>query len=269
MKVVILAGGFGTRIREETGDKPKPMIPIGGFPILWHIMKGYSAYGFREFILCLGYKGEVVKQYFQQYALHFSDVTFDFENGKQIVHQRHHDPWKVTLVDTGLSTLTGGRIKRIQPYVGDEPFMMTYGDGVGNAALDKLIRFHRSHGKKATVTAVRPPGRFGALTIDPEHRVKAFQEKPSASQWINAGFFVLEPEVFSYIEGDETVWEREPMERLAAEGELMAFKHSGFWHPMDTAKDKEHLESLWQSGRAPWKLWNRTKAKSEGRKDGT
>ncbi len=256
MKVVILAGGFGTRLSEETDIKPKPMVEIGGKPILWHIMKIYSTYGFNDFVICLGYKGYVIKEYFANYFLHMSDVTIDLKNNKMEIHNVKAEPWKVTLVDTGLNTMTGGRIKRVQKYIGNETFMLTYGDGVGNINIKKLLEFHRKHDKYATLTAVQPSGRFGALDLE-ESKVKAFKEKPKGDgAWINGGFFVLEPQIFDYIEGDETIWEREPLENLAKDGQLMAYKHTGFWKPMDTLRDKRELESLWQSGNPPWKIWN-------------
>ncbi|GAV22602.1 glucose-1-phosphate cytidylyltransferase [Carboxydothermus pertinax] len=256
MKVVILAGGFGTRISEESHLKPKPMIEIGGMPILWHIMKIYSYYGFNDFIICLGYKGYYIKEYFAHYYLHGSNVTFDFRYSNQmIIHDHKVEPWKVTLVDTGIDTMTGGRIKRIQPYIGNETFMLTYGDGVADVDINKLIQFHRKHKKIATVTAAQPSGRFGALNIENDE-VISFIEKPQGDGgWVNAGFFVLEPEVFNYIEGDQTIWEKEPLETLAKNGQLMAYKHYGFWQPMDTMRDKNLLEELWKSGKAPWKLW--------------
>ncbi len=257
MKVVLLCGGFGTRISEESALRPKPMIEIGEKPILWHIMKVYSHYGFNEFVICLGYKGYVIKEYFAHYFLHESDVTFDFESGnQQIVHNRAAEPWKVTLVDTGLNTMTGGRIKRIAPYVGDNTFMLTYGDGVSNVNITELAKFHQRQGKLATITATQPAGRFGTLSLDDNETVFGFEEKPRGDgAWINGGFFVLEPEVFNYIKGDETLFERDPLESLAKERKLSAFKHAGFWQPMDTLRDKTHLESLWNSGKAPWKVW--------------
>jgi len=256
MKVVILAGGFGTRLNEETHLKPKPMVEIGSKPILWHIMKIYSSYGFNEFIICLGYKGYIIKEYFANYFLYMSDVTIDLRDNKIEVYNAKAEPWQVTLVDTGLHTQTGGRIKRIQPYVGKETFMLTYGDGVGDINIEELIKFHRQHGKYATVTAVQPMGRFGALVLNEENQVLTFKEKPKGDRaWINGGFFVLEPEVFDYIEGDNTIWEKEPLERLAKDGQLMAYKHYGFWYCMDTLRDKKELERLWASGRPPWKVW--------------
>jgi len=255
MKLVILAGGLGTRINEETSVKPKPMIEIGGRPILWHIMKLYSHYGINEFIICLGYKGYIIKEYFANYFLHMSDVTFDMEHNEMQVHQKYAEPWKVTLVDTGELTMTGGRLKRVRDYVGDETFCFTYGDGVGDVDIHALIDFHHSHNDAATVTAVQPPGRFGALELVGS-RIKSFQEKPQGDgAWINGGFFVLSPAVFDLIDSDETLWEKEPMERLANGNQLHAYFHKGFWQPMDTLRDKQHLEQLWQQQKAPWKIW--------------
>ena len=258
MKVVILAGGFGSRISEESYLKPKPMIEIGGRPILWHIMKGYSFHGFHDFVICLGYKGYCIKEYFAHYFLHEADVTFDFTaSNQQIIHTHHAEPWKVTLVDTGLHSMTGGRVKRIRQYVGDEPFMLTYGDGVGDVDLRRLVAFHQAHGKLATITSVQPDGRFGSLQLADGDVVEGFQEKPQGDGgWINGGFFVLQPQVFDYIDGDATVFEREPLENLAGDRQLVAHKHFGFWKPMDTLRDKDQLEALWQSGRAPWKKWS-------------
>ncbi|MFZ5649821.1 MAG: glucose-1-phosphate cytidylyltransferase [Bacillota bacterium] len=257
MKVVILAGGFGTRLSEETVVKPKPMVEIGGRPVLWHIMKIYSCYGFNQFIICLGYKGYMIKEYFSNYFLHMSDITFDMENNRMEIHQKYVEPWKVTLVDTGQDTMTGGRIKRIKDYVEGSAFMLTYGDGVADIDVAALVEFHRSHGRLATVTAVQPPGRFGTMQIDREDNVTSFFEKPKGDgTWINGGFFILEPEVFDYIDGDATIWEREPLEKLAAENQLAAYRHYGFWRPMDTLRDKTLLEELWNSGRAPWKMWS-------------
>ena len=258
MKVVILAGGFGTRISEESHLKPKPMIEIGGKPILWHIMKIYSHYGFNDFVICLGYKGYCIKEYFAHYFLHEADITFDFTNSnQQTIHTQHAEPWKVTLVNTGLNTMTGGRVKRIQPYIGNEPFMLTYGDGVSNVDIGQLVDFHKQQGKLATVTSVQPSGRFGALKITESGNVKGFQEKPQGDGgWINGGFFVLQPDVFEYIDGDSTVFEQEPLEKLAKDGEMSAFKHADFWQPMDTMRDLEQLEKLWKNGKAPWKLWD-------------
>lgn len=257
MKVVILAGGFGTRIMEESHLKPKPMIEVGDSPILWHIMKYYSSFGFDEFIICCGYKGYVIKEYFADYYLHRSDVTFDFSaENRMTIHNNVAEPWKVTVVDTGYNTMTGGRIKRIAPYVGDEPFLMTYGDGLSDVDLGKLLAFHREHGKFATLTAIQPGGRFGVLDIDEEQSVRRFAEKAKEDGgWINGGFMVLEPEVFSYIEGDSTFFEREPLEHLAKDGQLAAYKHDGFWKCMDTLRDKEALDFLWNSGQAAWKRW--------------
>jgi len=255
MKAVILAGGMGTRISEETHLRPKPMVEIGGKPILWHIMKIYSAHGINDFVVCCGYMGYVIKEYFANYFLHMSDVTFDMKANRMEVHQNNVEPWRVTLVDTGEETMTGGRLKRVRQYLGDEPFCFTYGDGVGNVDIHKLTAFHRQHGRLATVTAVQPPGRFGSLELNGT-QVTGFIEKPHGdSGWINGGFFMLSPEVIEYIAEDGTFWEREPMERLAADGNLAAYFHSGFWHPMDTLRDKTYLEKLWQSGKAPWKLW--------------
>ncbi|MGE7690582.1 glucose-1-phosphate cytidylyltransferase [Lysinibacillus sp. NPDC097214] len=257
MKVVILAGGFGTRISEESHLKPKPMIEIGGKPILWHIMKTYSHYGFNDFVICLGYKSFYVKEYFAHYFLHESDVTFDFRNGnKQIIHHVTAEPWKVTLVDTGLETMTGGRLKRVKDYLDNETFMLTYGDGVSDVNIKDLIEYHKSHGKSATVTTIQPSGRFGALEIGGDNEVFGFKEKPKGDGgWINAGFFVLEPEVIDYIVGDETTFEAEPLQNLALNQELKAYKHKGFWQPMDTLRDNRLLEDLWKFEKAPWKIW--------------
>ena len=257
MKVVILAGGMGTRISEESHLKPKPMIEIGEKPILWHIMKTYSHYGFDDFIICLGYKGYCIKEYFAHYYLYESDVSFDFRCGnQQVIHTHQAEPWKVTLVNTGLETMTGGRIKRIQKYIGRAPFLLTYGDGLGNVDIKACIDFHRNHGKYATVTATQPTGRYGALSLGLQDKVVDFQEKPSGDgAWVNAGFFVMEPEIFDYIDQDSTILEREPMERLARDQQLVAYKHHGFWQPMDTMRDKIALEKYWQSGQAPWKVW--------------
>jgi glucose-1-phosphate cytidylyltransferase len=254
MKVVILAGGMGTRISEETQLRPKPMVEIGGRPILWHIMKTYSSHGFHEFIICLGYKGYMIKEYFANYFLHMSDVTFDMQDNRMEVHQRHAEPWRVTLVDTGESTQTGGRLLRVREYVGDETFCFTYGDGLGNVDVAKLLAFHNAAGTLATVTAVQLPGRFGALDVD-RNLITGFKEKPQGDGgWINGGFFVLAPGVFKYIDGDESVWERAPLEHLARENQLSAYRHRGFWQPMDTLRDRALLEDLWASGRAPWKF---------------
>ncbi|PKL06109.1 MAG: glucose-1-phosphate cytidylyltransferase [Spirochaetae bacterium HGW-Spirochaetae-9] len=258
MKVVLLAGGLGTRISEETDLKPKPMVEIGGKPILWHIMKSYSYHGFNDFIICCGYKGYVIKDYFHHYYMHQADMTIDMGNNTVEYHNSTSEPWRVTLVDTGLSTMTGGRIKRIQKYIGDETFMLTYGDGVSDLDIGALAAFHKTRKKLATLTAVQPFGKFGALKIDAESGVKSFREKPKGdSLWINGGFFVLEPEIFDYIEeGDATVWERGPLETLAKDNELSAYKYSGFWKPMDTLRDKIELDKLWQERQAPWKKWS-------------
>jgi glucose-1-phosphate cytidylyltransferase len=256
MKAVILAGGLGTRLSEETSVKPKPMVEIGGMPILWHIMKQYSAHGINDFIICCGYKGYVIKEYFANYFLHMSDVTFDMKNNEMIVHRKRAEPWSVTLVDTGESSMTGGRLGRVAEYIrDDEAFCFTYGDGVGDVDITKTIEFHHSHGKKATLTATYPPGRFGALDIN-QGQVKSFKEKPKGDgALINGGFFVLSPDVLKYIDGDSCVWEQYPLKKLAEDGELMAYEHQGFWQPMDTLRDKVLLEELWASGKAPWKIW--------------
>lgn len=256
MKAVILAGGLGTRISEETSVRPKPMVEIGGKPILWHILKMYSSHGINDFIICCGYKGYVIKEYFANYFLHMSDVTFDMGHNKMEVHQRYAEPWRVTLIDTGETSMTGGRLKRVADYIKDEEsFCFTYGDGVSDINISELIKFHKKQGKKATITATLPPGRFGALEIS-NHQVNSFREKPRGDgALINGGFFVLSPDVISYIEGDNTIWEKEPLERLAGEGELSAFEHTGFWQPMDTLRDRQLLEDLWQNGDAPWKVW--------------
>ncbi|HEY6007973.1 MAG TPA: glucose-1-phosphate cytidylyltransferase [Geobacteraceae bacterium] len=257
MKVVILAGGFGTRISEESHLKPKPMIEIGERPILWHIMKIYSHFGFNDFVICLGYKGYSIKEYFAHYFLHESDVTFDFRHeSKRVIHHHSAEPWSVTLVNTGMETMTGGRVKRVRPYLEGEPFLLTYGDGVGDVNIGQLVEFHRSHGKLVTITSTQPSGRFGALDISDSNLVRGFQEKPQGDgAWINAGFFVMQPEAIDYIADDNTFLEKAPMENLARDGELMAFKHTGFWQPMDTLRDKTLLEELWKAGKAPWKLW--------------
>jgi glucose-1-phosphate cytidylyltransferase len=257
MKVVILAGGFGTRISEESRLKPKPMIEIGEKPILWHIMNLYSHNGFRDFIICLGYKGDQIKKYFSEYFLSHADVTFHLQEQKISIQQHNVEPWKVTLVDTGLHTMTGGRIKRIQKYIGNNPFMLTYGDGLADINIQQLVETHRAHGKIATVTAVQPTGRFGTLNISEDGRVSEFLEKPKGDgHWVNGGFFVLQPELFDYITGDDVVLEKEPFETLAKNRQLVAYKHSGFWHPMDTLRDKNHLSDLWNSNQAPWKKVN-------------
>lgn len=255
MKVVILAGGLGTRLSEETAVRPKPMVEIGGRPILWHIMKLYSSFGLNEFVICTGYKGYMIKEYFANYFLHTSDITIDVLRGEMEVHNVNSEPWRVTLVDTGDASQTGGRLKRISQYVGTSDFCMTYGDGLGNIDIGKLITFHRDHKKLCTVTAARPPGRFGALGLD-GNTVTHFQEKPKGDgAYINGGFFVLSPKCLDYIEGDLTVWENEPLARLAQEGQMKAFLHDDFWQPMDTVRDRRQLEELWESGKAPWKLW--------------
>ena len=255
MKAVILAGGLGTRISEESNVRPKPMIEIGGRPILWHIMKIYAQHGVSDFIVCCGYRGYVIKEYFANYFLHMSDVTFDMEHNRVEVHSAKAEPWRVTVVDTGDDTMTGGRLKRVRDYVGGEEFCLTYGDGVSDVNVSELLQFHRASGGLATLTAVQPPGRFGALELAGT-AVGGFREKPVGDGgWINGGFFVLSPAVFDYIEGDATSWEAAPLERLAAEGRLNAFKHRGFWQAMDTLRDKNHLEQLWSSGKAPWKTW--------------
>ena len=256
MKAIILAGGLGTRISEETALRPKPMIEIGGRPILWHIMKMYSAHGIHDFVVCGGYKGYVIKEYFANYFLHMSDVTFDMQQNQMEVHERHAEPWRVTLVDTGDSTLTAGRLKRVAQYVkGEEAFCFTYGDGVSDLDISALVAFHKRHGKNSTVTAVQPPGRYGALKMDGES-VRGFIEKPLGDGgWINGGFFVLSPDCLDLIAGDHTSWEGASLAKLAAQGELMAYKHKGFWQPMDTLRDKNHLEELWQNNKAPWKSW--------------
>jgi len=255
MKAVILAGGYGTRISEETSLKPKPMIEIGGKPILWHIMKSYSHYGINDFVICCGYKGYMIKEYFANYFLHMSDVTFDLKNNQMEVHHKFAEPWSVTLVDTGIDTMTGGRLKRIKEYVKDESFCFTYGDGLSDVNVSELIEFHKNNKTIATVTAIQPPGRFGNLEIF-ENKITKFIEKPIGDgNWINGGFFVLEPSVFDYLKDDSTIWEREPLEELANENQLAAFKHNGFWQPLDTLRDKKLLEELWNSNKAYWKTW--------------
>lgn len=255
MKAVLLAGGLGTRISEESVLKPKPMIEIGGKPILWHIMKMYSAHGVNDFIICCGYKGYVIKEYFANYFIHNSDITFDVQNNKMEIHQNTAEPWKVTVVDTGEESMTGGRLKRVAKYLGNEDFCFTYGDGVSDVNIRKSIEFHKSHGKLSTITAVQPPGRYGALKMNGA-KVEAFMEKPKGDGGvINGGFFVLNPKVVEYIKEDATIWEKEPMEKLASQGQMQAFVHEGFWQPMDTLRDKKHLEELWNTGKAPWKVW--------------
>jgi glucose-1-phosphate cytidylyltransferase len=255
MKAVILAGGLGTRISEETQLKPKPMVEIGGKPILWHIMKIYSSHGINEFVICCGYKGYVIKEYFANYFLHSCDVTFDMRANKMEVHQNNVEPWHVTLIDTGERTATGGRLKRARPYVGDDDFCFTYGDGLSDVNVSEAIKLHKDHGTLVTITAAQMPGRFGALNIV-DQKVTAFHEKPRGDQgWINGGFFVLSPRVTDYIQADSIYWEKEPMEKLASEGQITAYQHPGFWHPMDTLKERMDLEEMWNSGRAPWKVW--------------
>lgn len=255
MKVVILAGGFGTRLSEETDIKPKPMVEIGGRPILWHILKIYSHYGFNDFIICLGYKGYLIKEFFMNYYIHQSDITVNLIENKVEIHKTASEPWKVTLVDTGMNTMTGGRIKRVADYINDDEFMMTYGDGVGDINITELLKFHREKSSVATLTSVQPSGRFGILKFDGD-KITSFQEKPKGDGgWINAGFFVLNKKVLEYISGDDTIWEREPLEKLALDGKLYAYRHYGFWKPMDTLRDKRELEELWSSGKAPWKVW--------------
>jgi glucose-1-phosphate cytidylyltransferase len=255
MKAVILAGGLGTRISEETTTRPKPMVEIGGRPVLWHVMKTYAAHGIDEFIVCLGYKGYVVKEFFANYALHASDITFDMRNGSICVHSSAAEPWSVTLVDTGAETMTGGRLRRVRHFLDEDPFCFTYGDGLSDVDVAATIAHHRASGALATMTAVQPPGRFGAVRLE-EQKIVAFDEKPQGDgAWINGGYFVLSPGAIDYIEGDETIWERDPLERLAADGKLSAFVHRGFWQPMDTLRDKTLLEEHWASGRAPWKVW--------------
>ncbi len=256
MKVVILAGGFGTRISEESHLKPKPMIEIGEKPILWHIMKTYSQYGFNDFVICLGYKQYLVKEFFADYFLYASDITFDLAKNEMKVHDNFAEPWKVTLVDTGLNTMTGGRVKRIQKYIGNEPFLLTYGDGVSDVNIEELVKYHKSHGKLATITTVNIAQRFGVMDITKEGQIKSFREKNDADgSLINAGYMVMNPEVFDYIEGDSTVFEKGPLEKLAKDGQLMSYHHNGFWQCMDTQREKKHLEELWESGNAPWKVW--------------
>ena len=257
MKAVILAGGYGTRLAEETAVRPKPMVDIGGKPILWHIMKIYSAHGIHDFVVCLGYKGHVIKEYFANYFLRHADVTLDLRNDEMEVHHEEVEPWRVTLPDTGDGTMTGGRLKRVREHLDDETFCFTYGDGVADIDINELVRFHREQGTLATLTAVQPPGRFGTFNLpEGQTRVQGFREKPKGDgAWINGGFFVLEPEAVDYVAGDGTVWEREPLQGLARDDELSAFRHEGFWQPMDTLRDKNVLENLWSSGEKPWKIW--------------
>lgn len=256
MKTVILAGGLGTRLSEETELRPKPMIEIGGKPILWHIMKIYSHYGYNDFVILLGYKGYMIKEYFANYFLHQSDVTIDLSNNKMVIHNNTAEPWKVTLLDTGVDTMTGGRIKRAEQFIGEEPFMLTYGDGVSDIPLDKLLRFHKKHGKHITMTSVQPEGRYGALDADADGKVNSFIEKPKGDNaWVNAGFFVCQPEVIGYIKGDEDIFERKPLEKMLQDGQLFTYRHRQFWKCMDTQRDKKHLEDLWISRKAPWRCW--------------
>jgi len=257
MKTVILAGGLGTRLAEETELKPKPMVEIGGKPILWHIMKIYSSYGLNDFIICCGYKGYLIKEYFANYFLHMSDITFDMQNNSMKVNNSNTEPWTVTIVDTGQVTMTGGRLKRIKDYLEeDNDFCMTYGDGLSDININKLVEFHKKHGKKATLTAVRPAGRYGSLSVDEGQSVKRFKEKPEEDgNWISGGFFVLKPSVIDLIDGDQTIWERDPLEKISEEGQLMAYKHAGFWQPMDTLNEKKILNEYWLSGNAKWKVW--------------
>ena len=257
MKVLLLAGGFGTRLSEETDIKPKPMLDIGGKPILWHIMKTYSHYGFNDFVILLGYKGYYIKEYFANYFLHQSDVTIDMSDGSMEIHNNSSEPWKVTLLDTGLDSMTGGRIKRAQDFIGDKPFMLTYGDGVSDINIKELVRFHKAHGKAMTMTSAQPDGRFGALNIDDNNKVKEFKEKPKGDgSWINAGYFICEPKVFDYIvDGDSSVFEQESLMNLAKDGEVHTYKHHDFWMPMDTLRDKHKLNELWNSDKAPWRVW--------------
>ena len=256
MKAVILAGGFGTRLSEETVLKPKPMVEIGGYPVLWHVMKIYSAHGINDFVICAGYKGYIIKEYFANYFLHMSDVTFDMARNSMQVHHQRAEPWRVTIVDTGEQTMTGGRLRRVRSFIGNEAFCFTYGDGVSDVNISALVAFHRSQGTHATLTAVQPPGRFGALDIKLDQRIDTFREKPKGDgSWVNGGFFVLEPAVFELLKADDDIWERAPLESLADSGQLSAYKHTGFWQPMDTLRDKQQLEGMWASGCAPWKKW--------------
>jgi glucose-1-phosphate cytidylyltransferase len=255
-KVVILAGGLGSRLAEETEVRPKPMVEIGGRPILWHIMKIYSKFGLNDFVICLGYKGYLIKEFFANYNLHMSDVTFDISGNSTTIHQRRIEPWRVTLVDTGDTTMTGGRIRRVRDYIGDQDFCLTYGDGVADIDIPALLDFHEKHGLPATMTTIQPPGRFGAVDIDSNNKILRFREKPEGDgNWINGGFLVLSPKIIDYIEGDDTVFEQEPLQRLSADGKLAAYRHHGFWHAMDTLRDKRQLEQLWTTGSAPWRTW--------------
>jgi glucose-1-phosphate cytidylyltransferase len=257
MKAVILAGGLGTRISEETNLKPKPMVEIGGLPILWHVMKIYSAFGINDFVICVGYKGYVIKEYFANYFLHRSDITFDMKHNRMEVHEKHAEPWRVTIIDTGEKTMTGGRLRRVREYVGDGSFCFTYGDGVANIDISLLLAFHKRQKTRATLTGVQPPGRFGALDISGDQKISTFKEKPMGDgSWVNGGFFVLEPDVFELLRGDDDIWEKGPLESLANSGQLSVYKHSGFWQPMDTLRDRILLETLWTEGRAPWRIWS-------------
>jgi glucose-1-phosphate cytidylyltransferase len=257
LKVLLLAGGFGTRLSEETDIRPKPMVEIGGKPILWHIMKIYSSYGFNEFVVLLGYKGYYIKEYFANYFLHQSDVTFDLKDNTTEIHNNSSEPWKVTLIDTGKDSMTGGRVKRAKDFIGDETFMLTYGDGVSDVNIKELLEFHKNHGKLLTMTSVQPDGRFGAVQMDEQGRVEKFIEKPKGDGgWINGGFFVCEPKVMDYIEGDSTIFEQEPLKNLAKDGEVFTYQHRGFWKPMDTLRDKNELNRLWNENIAKWKVWN-------------
>jgi glucose-1-phosphate cytidylyltransferase len=261
MKAVILAGGLGTRLSEETQLKPKPMVEIGGRPILWHILKLYSHHGINDFVICAGYKAYVIKEYFANYPLHMSDMTWDYRTNSVEVHQNHAEPWRITVVDTGQDTMTGGRLRRVRQHIDDDTFLLTYGDGVADINVQETIRFHHSHGKLATVTATQPISRFGRMSIKPDGTVSAFQEKPTGDGgWINGGFFVLEPGALEYVDGDHTIWERQPLEQLAAQGRLAAFRHSGFWMAMDTLRDKQALESYWEQPDCPWRVWARSKS---------
>lgn len=255
-KVVILAGGLGSRLSEETDIRPKPMVEIGGYPIIWHIMKIYSKFGLNDFVVCLGYRGYMIKEFFLNYYLHMADVTVDLKSNTRTVHHKRAEPWRITLIETGDATMTGGRIRRVRDYIGDQTFCLTYGDGVADINLADLLSFHENHGLAATVTAVRPPGRFGAIDVNNASMVQRFHEKPQGdNSWINGGFLVLSPQVIDYIDGDNTVFEEEPLSRLAAKQKLSAYRHLGFWHAMDTLRDKRYLDGLWNSGRAPWKVW--------------
>ncbi len=255
MKAVILAGGFGTRLAEETHSRPKPMIEVGGKPLLWHIMKIYSSHGINDFVICLGYMGYYIKEYFSNYFLHTSDVTIDLRNNHMEVHHNTSEPWKISLIDTGANSMTGGRIKRIEPYIDEDTFLLTYGDGVSDVNIRETIDFHLSHGKAATMTTVQPPGRFGVLEFNDNNHISSFREKPADGGWINGGYFVLNRSIFNYVDGDSCVWEQAPLEKLAADNQLIAYHHEGYWQPVDTLREKMLLEKLWQDGKAPWKKW--------------